>query len=171
MHPELKIKIVSLAAEIALIRQDERRYKRVASLHRRALMRAGPHEYRTTDTLRQRLHERGHPTKTRPALKIDQLSARLSTLDPETAKDQTNATVSRNMSAFWSLRGHVLELKEEIRAALFAYGFLRGRTRSRVEPNSRKPIPKKRIEQIARKFCRGPFDEASFKTWLDADAP
>src|ERR1700741_3191701 len=54
---------------------------------------------------------------------------------------------------YFALRDHrVFEVREEARAALLAYGFLRGRNYGQMEPFSFYPPPLRRVMELVQKF-------------------
>lgn len=82
---------------------------------------------------------------------------------------------------FWSLRHHRLyEVRTECRAALLAYGYLRGRTYKQIENKSHDGSPPNmaRVAELVRKFGRfkdihvpenrKALNDAVF-AWFDAD--
>lgn len=84
--------------------------------------------------------------------------ARRQRVHPSTRLDAT-------VASFWSLRGHRVELRDESRAALLAYAFLRGIPYAKLELVSRTDPPLRRVERIARKFGEADFSEAAWDGW------
>jgi hypothetical protein len=70
-----------------------------------------------------------------------------------------------------SLHNHrVIEVRQEARAALLAYAFLRGRRYDQVERAGSRKVDWKRVAQIVRKFGETDCDEAALKTWAATGA-
>jgi hypothetical protein len=75
---------------------------------------------------------------------------------------------------FWGLRCHrTVDVRDEARASLLAYGMLRGRAYARLEAKCEVPPPAKRITELIRKY--GPNDPLrnvkhadTVKEWLEA---
>ncbi len=66
----------------------------------------------------------------------------------------------RSAAIFWGLRHHADELSQEVRCALLAYGFLRGRRYDQIERNpSHRPNAAQiaRITDLVMKYGEGKF--------------
>jgi hypothetical protein len=61
---------------------------------------------------------------------------------------------SRDKEVFWGLRGHrIVDVREEQRAALLAYGYIRGKTYKSIEcDKTTKPVNLTRVRDLVIKY-------------------
>lgn len=73
------------------------------------------------------------------------------------------------MKTFWGLRHHrTVDVRDETRAALLAYGFLRGKKYRELEPNALSEPDWGRVFAIARKFGPGGPLDLALVNWREA---
>ena len=146
MFPELKIKIKSLAAEIAMIRADEVKYKSAARKARAQII----------------LMNGGKPPKWASKVRTPR----------EEYRTFVESRGTLNERAWRSLRAHRAALKVEYRSALLAYAFLRGRSYLQCEAKNTKKQPDwAGIKYNIRRFGGVEPDADTFTAWAEAGSP
>lgn len=169
---ELKIKIKSLAAEMAWIHHDERKARRSRD-SARARRRALDGEHLSHRAIRAAV---GPPPPTviedRDAVfpvwgfvAWDWPGALRGTREQHVAAEAHHDDVRE------SLHWHRHGLKAEMRATLIAYAYLRGRPYRRVEPGSRTSPDWDRVERIADRFGGAKRSRTELDAWAQAPAP
>lgn len=160
-YTTLKIKVVSLAAEIRLIRREEK--ERIDHAHflsvRLRLTDGNVYTPAQINRIVKRAKQRWH--------------VRLQNPMTDDARDNALSTLKAVEGEFSSLRGHNVALKKEARAANLAYGFLRGTPFKSMEKYSHTAPPIERTEYHVLKF-RGLETEQQvkqrFAEWVETAA-
>lgn len=142
----LKIKVVSLAAEIALIHREE--------IKMRAL---GRHPYKIVSAAKRQATSVYKEGRTAASV-VKAAERRLAwvTANPTAFEEQAR----EGQAAMWHLRRHRYELKREFRMALLAYGAARGRPYYQIERQTNDPPDFMEIRRTVERFlsaagCRG----------------
>lgn len=142
----LKIKVTSLAAEIKLIRREERLVKVTTKRGRRDLGRLLKTN-ELTEAQRKRIERK-----------------------LQRSRDAATSGTPEN-KVFWGLRWHRRELSEYSREAQLAYAFLRGRSYRSVERDARSSPNWERVYGNVTRFGITPAekDRVAFDAWRKAE--
>jgi len=101
-------------------------------------------------------------------VKVISLGDEIKTIKREERKRRRPRT---DDAVFWGLRRHRMELRAEARAALLAYGFLRGRPYASMEAKTHERPHVKRTMEIAQKFGDRKITYDVIQAWVEGRDP